>query len=391
MNVRYNEGEAAEHGIYYDDTEYDYMQHVRDIGSSTGDGDSFFVEATSFNQSKPGKNKTSLEEALRHSTLSDSHSALGASRTEQLLGPDASPSPDLFPSSYQNQQDVPDALAGFQPDMDPRLREVLEALDDDAYVDDEEDIFDRIAKDGEEVTSEEFERNMYEEKDEDDGWESDVTERPMNSHSIAPVTDEDMPDASSSEPSGPPTQAWMKEFRKFKHDQASPIKPRGLASDVDIQSSLLTGASNLTSGRRKKRKGALTSSAGYSMTSSSLARTEGQTILDARFDRMEQLHEEDDEMDMDADDSVSMFSKNSMASKASNISQISNTSNLSTTSSQAPDLTSSDVGSIMDEFLDVCPQRGKRKGNLSGKRGIAELDEIRRELGPARVRVQKAR
>lgn len=31
-NVRENEGEAAEYGIYFDDTEYDYMQHLRMIG-----------------------------------------------------------------------------------------------------------------------------------------------------------------------------------------------------------------------------------------------------------------------------------------------------------------------------------------------------------------------
>jgi len=30
--VRSNEGEAAEYGIYFDDTEYDYMQHLRSIG-----------------------------------------------------------------------------------------------------------------------------------------------------------------------------------------------------------------------------------------------------------------------------------------------------------------------------------------------------------------------
>lgn len=32
--VRRNEGEAAEHGIYFDDTEYDYMQHLRSVGDA---------------------------------------------------------------------------------------------------------------------------------------------------------------------------------------------------------------------------------------------------------------------------------------------------------------------------------------------------------------------
>jgi hypothetical protein len=30
--VRENEGEAAEYGVYFDDTEYDYMQHLRTVG-----------------------------------------------------------------------------------------------------------------------------------------------------------------------------------------------------------------------------------------------------------------------------------------------------------------------------------------------------------------------
>jgi len=33
-NIRQNEGEAAEYGIYFDDTEYDYMQHLRSVGEA---------------------------------------------------------------------------------------------------------------------------------------------------------------------------------------------------------------------------------------------------------------------------------------------------------------------------------------------------------------------
>ncbi|KAH0278170.1 hypothetical protein KCU71_g17490, partial [Aureobasidium melanogenum] len=31
-----HEGEAAQHGVYFDDTKYDYMQHLRDLGSGGG-------------------------------------------------------------------------------------------------------------------------------------------------------------------------------------------------------------------------------------------------------------------------------------------------------------------------------------------------------------------
>lgn len=34
--VRENEGEAANYGIFYDDSKYDYMQHMRDLNSGEG-------------------------------------------------------------------------------------------------------------------------------------------------------------------------------------------------------------------------------------------------------------------------------------------------------------------------------------------------------------------
>ena len=41
-SIRENEGEAANYGIYFDDTEYDYMQHMREVGVSS---EAVFVEA----------------------------------------------------------------------------------------------------------------------------------------------------------------------------------------------------------------------------------------------------------------------------------------------------------------------------------------------------------
>jgi protein LTV1 len=52
-NIRENEGEAANYGIYYDDSEYDYMQHMRDIGSAGGE--SYFVEAPAPKNNGKGK------------------------------------------------------------------------------------------------------------------------------------------------------------------------------------------------------------------------------------------------------------------------------------------------------------------------------------------------
>lgn len=331
-NLRDNEGEAANHGIYYDDTEYDYMQHMREIGQ--GSGDAYFVEAPS--KEKKGKNKQSLEDALKDVKLDD-----------EIL-----PSKNLRHETYQAQQNVPDALAGFQPDMDPRLREVLEALEDEAYVDDSDEIFGDLTKDGEEVDEYEFEEGQWNEDDE--GWESDATAKPTKEYKDAPVPD--LVDMSQNDSEDHGDGDWMANFSKFKKDQKkAPVAP----SQSDLQSSMMTTTTN--GGRRKKRKGALTNPSQYSMTSSSMFRTEGLTDLDARFDVIEEQYNED------FDDMASM-------SAASSISSV-----------QGP--IRGDFDSIMDDFLGDYSMSGKKhvkKGRYQS--GMEQLDEVRRGLGPAIVR-----
>ncbi|KAI5310221.1 hypothetical protein KEM55_000318 [Ascosphaera atra] len=158
--VRKNEGEAANFGIYYDDTEYDYMQHLKELG---GDGTGHYVEARTAKE-KPKSMK--LEDMLAQTSLDDSRSDMLSTASTYSRKP-----------TYQDMQNIPDAIAGFQPDMDPRLREALEALENDAFVeeDGEGDLFDQLVADGEEVDPDEF-RDTYIE-DDDEGWESDATEK----------------------------------------------------------------------------------------------------------------------------------------------------------------------------------------------------------------------
>lgn len=65
---------------------------------------------------------------------------------------------------------------GLQPDMDPRLREVLEALEDEEYVDGQldEDFFDELNAEGDPYIPEEEELEEYEEEMEDGSynWEA---------------------------------------------------------------------------------------------------------------------------------------------------------------------------------------------------------------------------
>ena len=373
-SIRDNEGEAAEYGVYFDDTEYDYMQHMRDLDGARGDSQSYFVEAPVRKQGK-GKARIKLEDALRAASLEDQGDEVSR-EMGQLLEEEILPSVDLKKKTYQDQQEVPDAIAGLQPDMDPRLREALEALEDDAYVDDEEDIFGEIAKDRKEVSLADFEGMDFEGEiaDGDEGWETDGTEVPMKEYkapqNMPPppngedVTMEEGPDHGDGD--------WMKEFSKFKRDKkAQTAQPR---APNDLQSSIMTGTS-MTGGRRKKRKGAMTSSTGHSMTSSSLFRTEGQTLLDARFDKIEEDYAEDA---MDDDDG--------------GVSVVTGMSAISTASGQAPPLTSrSDFDNMMDGFLGSYSMSGKKRVKRGGHQtGMEQLDELRKGLGPARLKAQKA-
>jgi protein LTV1 len=344
--IRENEGEAANYGIYYDDSEYDYMQHMRDLGS--GSEEAYFVEAPA--PKNKGKGKKSLEDALKDASLED--------RTAPLLDEEILPSKNLRKVTYQTQQDIPDALAGFQPDMDPRIREVLEALEDEAYVEDDEDVFGELAKDGEEVDEDEFEQGAWD--DEDGGWESDDTAKPTKEYKDAPVLTADVVDNEREDHSD---GAWMEDFSKFKKDQkakAAPMAP----SQSDLQSSIMTTTTN--GGRRKKRKGALTNPSSYSMTSSSMFRTEGLTTLDTRFEMIEEQYNED------FDDMASVSAASSTASSV-----------------QGP--VRGDFDSIMDDFLGNYTMSGKKhvkKGKYQS--GMEQLDEVRKGLGPARIQSQKA-
>lgn len=342
--IRHNEGEAANYGIYFDDTEYDYMQHMRDLGS--GVKEAYFIESLA--PREKGKGKESLEDALKNVTLQDA----GVLLDEEIL-----PSINLRRVTYQAQQEVPDSLAGFQPDMDPRLREVLEALEDEAYVDDDEEIFTELAKDGKEIDEEDFEQESWE--DEDAGWESDHTAKPTKEYKEAPIPSADIADDNRKDHGD---GDWMVDFSKFKKDQKAKARPVA-GSNSEMQSSLFTTTTN--GGRTKKRKGALTNPSSYSMTSSSLFRTEGLTTLDARFDKIEEQYNED------LDDLASV------------------SATPTTSSVQGP--VRGDFDSIMDDFLGSYSMSGKKhvkKGKYQS--GIEQLDEVRRGLGPARIRTQKA-
>ncbi|PGH23395.1 hypothetical protein AJ80_02505 [Polytolypa hystricis UAMH7299] len=411
--VRKNEGEAANYGVYYDDSKYDYMQHMRDLGEGGG----HFVEVAAKGKGKA--KQMSLEDALRQSTLDDVDASISMRGPGSLYDADGLSTASTFSRkpTYEDQQNIPDTISGFQPDMDPRLREALEALEDEEFVEmgSDEDIFAELVKGGDTAEMDPSDwRDTYIEDDEDDGWESDVTEKAPVQHSTSTTTTthlpEDIedggvslkkktvPDDTNIPDTTPTDDDWLKNFAQYKKDMKSstkkPITPS--ARGMDNASDLRSAASTMfTAGgtpiRRKKRKGALTNPSAYSMTSSSIARTEGHRLLDDRFERIEALYTLDEEGDEFLDDGSSMVDGVSVVSGMSKF-------------SQAPSLVSEggsvalreDFDSIMDGFLGGWSDRSKqakRKG-AKGKRGkngnealgIMMLDEVREGLGPARVR-----
>lgn len=343
-NIRANEGEAASYGVYFDDSEYDYMQHLRDLNS--GGGEVVFIEANTAGSRSKGKQKESLEEALRRVDLEQ--------KPGEILDQEILPSKNLTRVTYEAQQDIPDSIRGFQPDMDLRLREALKALDDDAFVvDDDDDVFQQLAQDGRELDDLGFEEMSRDECDED-GWESDGTAKPIKEYN------ETIPDLvrTDEQPEEGPSQDWLEDFKTFKKEQSNGRRPVVAPSQSEMQS---TWTSTTNGGRRKKRKGALTDASSYSMTSSSLVRTEQMTLLDARFDKIEERYNEDVEDDMGSVSAVS-------------------------TASSVTGPVRRDFDGILDDFLGNYTKPGKRTSKKSkAQTGLEQLEEIRRELGPARM------
>ncbi|CAI7661553.1 unnamed protein product [Penicillium glandicola] len=425
-SARKNEGEAANYGVYYDDTSYDYMQHLRELGSGTGDA--YFVEAKSEKAKGRAGRGMKLEDALRQVSLVD----------KDTYGQSASVAPSLYGSqygdmrsttssfvrkpTYQDQQNVPDAISGFKPDMDPRLREALEALEDEAFVEegDADGIFGELTADAEEIDEGDWEDSLFDHDVEDDGWESDATEKapvqPDSTEAYRSMDDElpegpveppmdpgELPEHDKPAPDMQPTdQSWMSEFAKFKKDAKASNVPAPAAPTIAASQTMASTAFTIggTPIRRKKRKGALTNPSAYSMTSSALARTDGHRLLDDRFEKVEQLYSLDEEDEYD--DSMSMISGMTGATGMTG---------MSTASSVAPSLidgngeavhSRSTFNNVMDDFLSSWDPntsgQAKRHGakHKRGKNGnevigIKMLDEVRSGLGPARLQGAKGK
>lgn len=216
------------------------MQHLRTIGEHEDGVESILIETplTSGRRvkkfSKQSKIFTSLE--LPDGVL--------ASASE-------------LPRNFESQQAIPDSIAGFQPDMDAHLRQVLEALEDDAYVDDslDDDFFQDLVADGERDSDEEFDSEFRENNVEG------------NEQQLADCIEEN----------------WEKRFADFKKIYGNSTRSDDEHSEGDTVGPL--PAVSVIGDKKRGRKGTSVAS-GYSMSSSSMFRNEALQILDERFDQV---------------------------------------------------------------------------------------------------------
>lgn len=323
-------GEASLYGIYYDDTEYDYMQHLRAVGEQEDGVESVLIEAPTTSKTR-GKTKKPI-------SLKD-------------LPAEALPSASELPRNFESQEAIPSSIAGFRPDMNPHLRQVLEALDDEAFVDDalEDDFFEDLVKDGERREDEEF---GYEFEEDGIVESGEVREKIM------------VKDAEED-------HSFEARFAKFKKEQNAAPLPSDSDSDLEDNSEgkdTVGGLPQLSViGGRRRRKGTSDAS-GYSMSSSSMFRTEALVTLDERFDQVmeKEYAEKNDDYgasDLSGDDSDS-----------------------------APNLITSrdDFEAMMDDFLDNYELLGRKmKPILPGDSGVDKLNTLRRALGQdERVRTE---
>lgn len=286
--LKKDEGKAALYGIAYDDTEYDYLQHLKPIGS----GEGIFISK-----------KEVIDPKVKNAKLA------------ALLDDSVLPGEERA-YNYQSQQDVPDEIAGFKPDLNPDLREALIALEDENYLDQEQDIdeidvFEELLG-GEghrkkEISLKEYDQfddEFYDDDYQDDDWDYDNFEE--HEGQFEGIEE-------SNEGNG---FNWENDYAKYKNTRGRIADEFDSDSDYDesenddlenenadfvgdlpnIGEKGLKSANTKSSKKKAKRKkGTTTDTSSYSMSSSALCRTEQMTIIDDKFDVLREQYDNMDE------------------------------------------------------------------------------------------------
>ena len=177
---------------------------------------------------------------------------------------------------------------GLRPDMDPALREILEALDDDAYVED-----DTASDLGSSREGGNFLDSLL-----GGSGKGEWRDKPLDE-----LFDEDELEEAEHGDDEDPSSTYATQVAKFKR--------KGGDSDDDFEDEEDEFASEAgdtiaelraSSARRSPRKAdtrSLASGSAFSMSSSSMFRNDGLRTLDDRFDQIEAMYEDDSDEDDD--------------------------------------------------------------------------------------------
>ncbi|KAF9124809.1 hypothetical protein BGW39_007875 [Mortierella sp. 14UC] len=252
-------GEAAMLGLVSDefnDGSYDYSQHFKEIGTSS-EGVFMAAPKVAAQQKKAAQQSRGIQftdaDAADEMAREDVGTAAGGKKKGKIQLPaGVLPSREELDFADVYQSAVP---MGLQPDMPFDIRQTLEALEDEEFVDGDldESFFDQLDEDGD-FDDEEVEE-YYEDEEEEEGGR----------------------------------QGWEADFKKFK-------KAQQYQSDDD---SFEGSDDEHSQASRSSRRPAGASASTFSMSSSAMFRNENLTLLDERFDKIEREYESDSDDDED--------------------------------------------------------------------------------------------
>ncbi|GAA5944656.1 ribosome biogenesis protein LTV1 [Sporobolomyces koalae] len=276
--------DASSYGIYFNDQEYDYLQHLRSVGDRP---DAHLIEAP-----LPQHHKKSQRERKQAIAGFQEREPEPPTRKQQqqsiVLPEDSLPSHPLDEVSYSNyhKERSEEEHKGLQPDLDPKVREVLEALDDDAYAvsdgegtDGEDEFWNGVLKGGE--------RNEY------DDYEDDYEDEEQDHVGDAQQGIEKLKLANGTEIESHVGAGEWDAVKRFKQQQ----QQVGSDDEEDYGSEMGDTIAELvkSNARRPKRGAGTVAGSSFSMSSSAMFRNEGLRTLDDRFDQIEKMYEESDD------------------------------------------------------------------------------------------------
>ena len=181
---------------------------------------------------------------------------------------------------YERQRNVPGELTGLNPDMDPHLRQVLEALEDEAFLDgEEEEWFDQLVGDGERGAADaEFGFEEW-------GVEEGSSRRLATHCDTGDVAVSGLDEAEDADEEEGENWERVKAFKKLAATDEVPLERSEMN---DTLGSLVSSFGDMLvkGGKRRHGKRGPSDASGMSMSSASVYRNEGLRDLDGRYDQV---------------------------------------------------------------------------------------------------------